>query len=307
MGTFLLWIGWYGFNAGSALSVTSIKDSRVASLAAVCTSLGGATGCIVALGLSALISERRTGEYIFDITYAMNGCLTGLVSITASCGVIEPWAAVVIGAVGGAIYLVVSEMLVRFVFYLCFCRITLELFTERGNISFRFVSIKRFKIDDAVDAIPVHLAGGSWSVLAVGLFASPKRLEAAFGLTKHAGWFYSWGRGSADATLLAANIMEILFIIGWVSVTMVPFFLMLNYFGWFRSDPLDELVGLDVRYHEAASFRKEKKIVVSTETCGNGSMLAEPMDLHDLSLSDHLEDPMIPRYVPATRSAHEEL
>jgi len=79
----LLWIGWYGFNAGSALSVTTLENSRVASLAAVCTSLGAATGCISALGLSALITERRTGEYVFDITYALNGCLTGLVSITA--------------------------------------------------------------------------------------------------------------------------------------------------------------------------------------------------------------------------------
>lgn len=141
----------------------------------------------------------------------------------------------------------------------------------------------------------------------MGLFASPRRLEMAYGLTKHVGWFYSWGRGSADATLLAANLLELLFIIGWVSVTMIPFFLMLNYLGWFRSDPLDELVGLDVRYHEAASFRKEKKIVlVSSETLGNGSFLAE-MDPHDLSLSDHIEEPMIPRYVSAAPAAKAEM
>jgi len=154
----------------------------------------------------------------------------------------------------------------------------------------------------------VHLTGGAWSVIATGLFASPRRMEAAYGLTKHVGWFYSWGRQSSDATLLAANSIEVLFIIGWVSVTMVPFFLLLNYLGWFRSDPLDELVGLDIRYHEAALFRKEKKIVItSSETMGNGSLLAE-MDPQDSSISDHyLEDPMIPRFIPGASSVHEEV
>jgi ammonia channel protein AmtB len=137
-------------------------------------------------------------------------------------------------------------------------------------------------VDDVVDAVPVHLGGGLWSVIATGLFASPRRLEAAYGSSKHVGWFYSWGRGSADATLLAANVMEVLFIIGWVSVTMIPFFLLLNYLGWFRSDPLDELVGLDVRYHEAAIFKRDKKIVLVS----GGSLLGEPMDSQELSLSD---------------------
>jgi hypothetical protein len=180
----------------------------------------------------------------------------------------------------------------------------LKTTSKYGNVtkSISLVQLNRFKIDDAVDAIPVHLTGGAWSVIAVGLFASPRRLEAAYGLNKHVGLFYSWGRGSADATLLAANTIELLFIIGWVSVTMIPFFLVLNYFGWFRSDPLDELVGLDVRYHEAALFRKEKKIVlVSSATLGHGSLHAE-MDPHESSLSDRdtLDDPMIPRYVTSS-------
>jgi len=86
----------------------------------VCTSLGAATGCVSALGLSTLITERRTGEYIFDITYALNGCLAGLVSITAACGVIEPWAAVVIGTIGGSLYIFVSETLIRCEFLIFF-------------------------------------------------------------------------------------------------------------------------------------------------------------------------------------------
>ena len=96
--------------------------------------------------------------------------------------------------------------------------------------------------------------------------------------------------------------------------TMVQAFLLSNDIavasvaGWFRSDPQDELVGLDVRYHEAALFnkKKEKKIIMnSAETFGNGSLLVE-MDPQDSSLSDHWGDPMIPRFVPAAPSKHQE-
>ena len=76
----------------------------------------------------------------------------------------------------------------------------------------------------------------------------------AYGHDKHIGWFYSYER-SADATLLACQVIEIVFIIGWVSIIMAPFFLVLNYAGYFRSDPLEEVVGLDRSYHEAKVVR----------------------------------------------------
>lgn len=113
LGTFLLWFGWYGFNCGSALIVDNENASNVVALVAANTTLGGASGCISALFLSAILNERRTGEYVFDVTYSMNGTLTGLVSITAGCAVIEPWAAVVIGSIGGILYIIFSERLVR--------------------------------------------------------------------------------------------------------------------------------------------------------------------------------------------------
>jgi hypothetical protein len=72
---------------------------------------------------------------------------------------------------------------------------------------------------------------------------------AAYDSDAHVGWFYSLGRGSTDASLLAAQICGILFITGWVFVLMFPFFILLNYMGWFRADSLEELVGLDISYH----------------------------------------------------------
>jgi len=113
----------------------------------------------------------------------------------------------------------------------------------------------RWKIDDAVDAIPVHLSGGAWGVVSTGLFASSGRVMDAFGHSKHIGWFYSFER-SADATLLACQVILMLFIVGWVGITMTPFFLILNYLGYFRSDPLEEVVGLDMSYHEAKAYRE---------------------------------------------------
>jgi len=111
----LLWFGWYGFNCGSALIVDNEKSAGVISLIAVNTTLGGASGCVSALFLSVFLTERRTGEYVFDVIYAMNGTLTGLVSITAGCAVVEPWAAIFIGFVGGILYTVSSKLLVRYV------------------------------------------------------------------------------------------------------------------------------------------------------------------------------------------------
>jgi hypothetical protein len=64
----------------------------------------------------------------------------------------------------------------------------------------------------------------------------------------HVGWFYSWGMGSADARLLACQLVGVLFTIGWVMGTMLPFFWALHYFGFLRADALEEVIGLDVAY-----------------------------------------------------------
>ena len=219
LGTLLLWFGWYGFNAGSVTFVSTAEYANVAALATLTTTISAASGTITSLALSAYQSLHHSGEIKFDTSYALNGTLSALVGITGACAVIEPWAALVIGSISGIIYVYASQLLV----YL--------------------------RIDDAVDAIPVHLFNGIWGVIAVGLFASPRRLEAIFHRSDHVGWFYSWGRGSSDATLLGTNIVGLLFIMGFVSFIVLPFFAGLMYLGWFRSDPLEEIIGLDCRYH----------------------------------------------------------
>ena len=109
-------------------------------------------------------------------------------------------------------------------------------------------------IDDAVEAIPVHLAGGMWGVIAVGLFANPSLVRAAYGSElEHFGWFFNL----SDLSLLGSQFLEILFITGWVSLTMFPMFGFLNYFGWFRVNALEEFVGLDTTYMTAETINEE--------------------------------------------------
>ncbi len=89
LGTFILWFGWYGFNSGSALIAPSLERGKLVALSAVNTTLSGGMAGLVALFVNLFILERQYGEPIFDLRMAMNGSLSGLVAITAGCGVGE--------------------------------------------------------------------------------------------------------------------------------------------------------------------------------------------------------------------------
>ena len=176
---------------------------------------------------STLIDERKTGVYTWDTTAAMNGCLTGLVAITAGCATVEPWAGFVIGLVAGWVYLGASALILR------------------------------LKIDDAVDAIPVHMFGGAWGVLATGLFSNPYRMELAGYATGNLGWFYEWGRGSGNFTLMGIQICSILFVFGWTVVMFTPFCYVLKLLNWLRIDPLEEEVGMDLSRHKGSAYQSD--------------------------------------------------
>jgi Amt family ammonium transporter len=224
LGTFILWFGWYGFNPGSALAISDAGIAGVAALCAVTTTMAAAAGCVTAMFTDSIIDGMKTGETTYDLSMAMNGCLSGLVAITAGCSVVTPWAALIIGSIGGLVYIAGSKLLIK------------------------------LKIDDAVDAIPVHCCNGAWGVLAVGFFANGGLMEPAGYNSAHEGLFYSWGGGGSDANLLLAQICCILWIVGWVTTLMTPFFYMLSMAGMFRVDPLEEEVGLDISHHRGAAY-----------------------------------------------------
>jgi len=152
----LLWVGWFGFNAGSALGVGDGFFGYVAFN----TQLGAAGGAVAALLVSWLVLGKA------DITAMLNGALAGLVAITASCAFVEPWAAVVIGLAAGVL-----------VFF-----------------SARF--FEKIKVDDPIYALSVHGAAGVWGTLANGLFATTALAEKVGvgqgGLLDTGSWHQLW-------------------------------------------------------------------------------------------------------------------
>jgi Amt family ammonium transporter len=228
LGTFALWFGWYGFNPGSTFGVSTANLGEVAALVAVNTTLAACSGALSAMFTSTWMSYRSSGLHTYDIAYTMNGLLTGLVAITAGCAAVQSWAAVVIGIVAGWVYLVGSNILIK------------------------------LRIDDAVDAIPVHLFGGAWGLIATGLFSQPDLMENSYGQSEHVGWFYEWGRGSGNFTLLGVQLISILFITGWTVALMYPFFYTLNFFGALRVDPCEEDAGMDISIHKGPGYNVDQ-------------------------------------------------
>jgi ammonia channel protein AmtB len=101
------------------------------------------------------------------------------------------------------------------------------------------------------------MVNGIWGLLSVGLFASPARIMQTYGRSDHVGFFLSFSHNGADGILLVTQFIGIFFILAWVTVTMFPFFIWLDWKGWFRSDPLEELVGLDISYHGGCALGKD--------------------------------------------------
>jgi ammonium transporter, Amt family len=134
LGTFVLWLGWFGFNGGSQLALGTEADANAVAIIFANTNMAAAAGAIAALILTQLVYGK------VDLTMVLNGALAGLVSITA--GPLDPslFGALWIGAIGGVI------------------------------VVFTVPLLDKFRIDDVVGAIPVHLIAGFWGTLAVPFY-----------------------------------------------------------------------------------------------------------------------------------------
>ena len=133
LGVFILWFGWFGFNAGSTVAGTDLSIALIA----LNTNVAAAAGAVGAL-FTAWIWFRKP-----DPTFALNGAIAGLVSITAGCAYVAPAMAVLIGLLGGVLVVLAVELLDK----VC-------------------------KIDDPIGAVSAHGVCGAWGTLAVGLFAN---------------------------------------------------------------------------------------------------------------------------------------
>ena len=134
LGTFILWLGWFGFNGASQLALGTEADANAVAIIFANTNMAAAAGAVAALLLTQILYKK------VDLTMVLNGALAGLVSITA--GPLDPtlFGALWIGAVGGVIVVLAVPFL------------------------------DKLKIDDVVGAIPVHLIAGFWGTLAVPFY-----------------------------------------------------------------------------------------------------------------------------------------
>jgi len=133
LGTFILWMGWFGFNGGSVLKLGDIASANSVAMVFLNTNAAAAGGLIVALVLARLMWGKA------DLTMALNGALAGLVAITAEPSTPTPLMATLIGGIGGAL------------------------------VVFSIVGLDKLKIDDPVGAISVHGTVGIWGLMAVPL------------------------------------------------------------------------------------------------------------------------------------------
>ena len=131
LGTFILWLGWFGFNGGSVLATASVDSANAVAVVFMNTNLAAAGGCIAAL----LVAKMLFGKA--DLTMALNGCLAGLVAITAGPDTPSALQATLFGALGGAL------------------------------VVFSITTLDKLKIDDPVGAISVHGVVGLLGLLLV--------------------------------------------------------------------------------------------------------------------------------------------
>jgi ammonium transporter, Amt family len=137
LGTLILWFGWFGFNPGSTLGVVTGGHVGFFGYVALTTNLAAAAGGVGGICVAWLVLRKP------DVSMMLNGVLAALVAITAACGFVAPWAAMLIGFVAAAVAVVAVPL------------------------------VERLGIDDPIGAVAVHGLAGVWGTLATGLLAVP--------------------------------------------------------------------------------------------------------------------------------------
>jgi len=201
-GAGLLWFGWFGFNAGSALSANG-------QAAEVWVTTMAATG---AAALGWLATERIRDGHATSLG-AASGVVAGLVAITPSCSSVTPFGAIVVGLIAGVV-----------------CALAVGLKYRLG-------------FDDSLDVVGVHLVGGLWGTLSVGLFASASTTAGVDGLFYGGGLDQLWRQAVGAFAVLIYSFVITLFI-GWAIQKTIGF----------RISEEDEVTGIDSAVHAETAY-----------------------------------------------------
>lgn len=204
-GVFILFVGWFGFNPGSQLAA-DVEVPRIA----VNTLVAGAAGGVAAMIVSWMKFKKP------DVSFAGNGILGGLVSITAGAWALDGFMSVVAGFIGGII------------------------------VTFSVLLLERLRVDDPVGAVSVHGVCGAWGTIAVGLFANgnaPLLDEGSNGL------FFGGG-----TELLVNQVIGVVAVAAFVIVTTGIMFTIIKKIGLLRVTEEEEMAGLDIAEHGVAGY-----------------------------------------------------
>lgn len=223
LGSFLLWFGWYGFNPGSFLTILKSYGDRggyygqwsAVGRTAVTTTLAGCTAA-----LTTLFGKRLLVGH-WNVIDVCNGLLGGFAAITSGCSVVEPWAAIICGFVAAWVLIGCNKL------------------------------AEKFKYDDPLEAAQLHGGCGAWGLLFTGLFATKSYVNEVY--PNKPGRPYGLFMGGGGK-LLAAQIIQILVISGWVTVTMGPLFYGLNKLRLLRISNEDETAGMDLTRHGGFAY-----------------------------------------------------
>jgi Amt family ammonium transporter len=201
LGVLILWFGWFGFNPGSTLNATNLHFADVV----ITTNLAAAAGAIAAM--AAIYRVQKS----LDVGMIGNGAIAALVAITAPSGYVEPWAAIVIGAVAGVI------------------------------VVYGVIAIDKV-LDDPVGALSAHGLAGIWGTLSCGFFTDPTL--AKFNGVGQGGLFYTGSFGQLGAQALAVTVAFATVF----SLSFGTFWLIKKTVG-LRVSERHELDGLDISEH----------------------------------------------------------
>jgi Amt family ammonium transporter len=206
LGVLILWFGWFGFNAGSTLGVVSGDKLGYFAYVALTTNVAAAAGALGGVVTAWLVIRKP------DLSMMLNGAVAALVAVTAACGFVAPWAALVIGGVAGSIAVL------------------------------GVLWVERLGIDDPIGAVAVHGMAGVWGTLATGIFAVPalaSNLATGGGGLVYTGSFHQVGVQALG--LLAVGLFTF-------SISFGSLWLLNRAFG-IRVEPEVETAGLDVSEH----------------------------------------------------------
>ena len=211
LGALVLWLGWFGFNPGSTMAADPVSIARIC----ITTNSAAIAGILSSTAVAWIVLGKP------DLSMTINGCLAGLVAITAPCAFVSVESSLIIGAIAGAI------------------------------VVFAVIGFDKIKIDDPVGAISVHLVNGVFGTFALGLFAEDSLMPGTTGN----GLFFGGG-----FTLLGHQLIGIAAVGAFTFVVSFIVWIIIKKTMGLRVSEAEEIEGLDVGEHGMEAYPDFEKV-----------------------------------------------